>query len=257
VYSIVPTEDAKVYVGGAFTTYNSAPHLNSIVRLEKDGGIDTSFKMGEGPKAGFNGIVMAMAVGKSGLLYVGGNFSRYKGKKVSNFVRLFPNGSLDESYTKGFDGDVKTILISKEGLVYVGGDFSNYLSQGRQSAKRLARLTQSGQLDERFFIGKGFNATVNEINYSKTKDLIVVGAFSTYNGKKVPSRFVRLNVLGHMLDTFSADFSQDGVQGEIKGFAELKTNGESLYLFGGEFTKVNGKNRFGTFSVTEDGKLLD
>lgn len=81
-----------IYVGGTFGFYNSQTN-NRIIRLSADGTKDTAFDIG----TGFNSDVNALAVATdgSGILYVGGNFTTYKGLPSNRIIRLNATGAAD------------------------------------------------------------------------------------------------------------------------------------------------------------------
>jgi Domain of unknown function (DUF5122) beta-propeller len=92
VFSVVPAGDGtgKLYVGGAFTSYNGA-QSNELVRLNQNGAKDLSF----GTAAGFSDTVFKVVpVGDgSGDVYVGGQFTQYQLTLRGRFVRLTSTGA--------------------------------------------------------------------------------------------------------------------------------------------------------------------
>src|SRR5690606_26546328 len=96
VNAVVAAPDGKVYVGGAFNSYNNTPNVLSIVRLNVDGSIDSSFTH----NPGCNNTVSAMALARdgSGKLYVGGSFTNCNGANVGRIARLNDDGSVDTTF---------------------------------------------------------------------------------------------------------------------------------------------------------------
>ncbi|MES9972535.1 MAG: delta-60 repeat domain-containing protein, partial [Candidatus Thiodiazotropha sp.] len=94
VRSIISTSDGSgdLYVGGEFTAYNGIAS-NHIIRLHRDGTVDTTFAVG----SGFNSPVntLSIATDGSGDLYVGGAFTSYQSSTVDRIARLNPDGSLN------------------------------------------------------------------------------------------------------------------------------------------------------------------
>jgi len=93
VFTVAPAGDGtgKLYVGGAFTSYNGTD-VNDLVRLNQNGTRDFSFATG----AGFNDTVnkvLPVADG-SGDVYVGGQFTQYQGILKGRFVRIASTGAL-------------------------------------------------------------------------------------------------------------------------------------------------------------------
>ncbi|MGZ3789982.1 MAG: hypothetical protein ACXVLQ_15705 [Bacteriovorax sp.] len=66
VESIIVRPDNKIIVGGTFTSYNGVAQ-SGLVRLNSDGSLDTSFKIG----AGFNNTVMSMSLQPDGNINIG------------------------------------------------------------------------------------------------------------------------------------------------------------------------------------------
>lgn len=143
--------NGKIYVGGVFTAFNSVTN-NRIIRLNSDGSKDTAFDNTTGFNAGVSDIEIDTS---SGLIYVGGLFTTYKGVSASRIVRLTATGSIDSSFNtgSGFDGEVKTIAIDSTGKIYVGGSFFNY---NGLSASGIIKLNSDGTQDTSFNYGSGF-----------------------------------------------------------------------------------------------------
>ncbi|HET6225516.1 MAG TPA: T9SS type A sorting domain-containing protein [Bacteroidia bacterium] len=91
--SLVIQSDNKILVGGAFSDYNGLP-VQFFIRLNANGNIDNTFKMG----AGFNGPIASIAMQADGKILVGGFFSNYNGTSNNGLVRLNKNGTIDASF---------------------------------------------------------------------------------------------------------------------------------------------------------------
>lgn len=106
--------DGKIVLGGA-PTFMSA----SIIRLHPDGSIDSSFDPGEGSDL----TIYAMVMQPDGRIIIGGDFAEYDGRKVDGIARIYPDGSLDESFASGVDGSVGHLLLLPDGKFLAGGVF--------------------------------------------------------------------------------------------------------------------------------------
>ncbi|HSB44290.1 MAG TPA: delta-60 repeat domain-containing protein, partial [Nitrospira sp.] len=194
VLIIAPAGDGTgdVYVGGDFTSYNGIA-VTRLVRLNADGTVDPVLVTG----VGFNGAVRSIAsVGDgTGDLYVGGDFTSYRGIAVAGLVRLNADGTVDPALVTGvgFNGAVRSIASVGDGSgdLYVGGDFSNYRGI---AVAGLVRLNADGTVDPVLVTGTGFTDTVHRIAPASdgTGDLYVGGAFTSYNGTSA-NDLVRLN----------------------------------------------------------------
>ena len=194
VKSIAPVADGSgdIYVGGNFTTYNDIAS-NKIVRVNRDGTLDSGFAIGEG----FNSSVrsITLAADGSGDVYVGGDFSTYNGTASNGIVRLNNDGTLDSGFAigTGFYRRINCIApaIDGSGDVYAGGEFTTY---NGNSSNRIVRLNSDGTLDSDFAIGGGFNSFVFSVApaVDGSGDIYVGGNFTAY--RSTPSyKFVRAN----------------------------------------------------------------
>ena len=104
----------KLYVGGAFTTYQGATN-NRIIKLNTDGTKDTSFDN----TTGFDtGLVYGLYIDAAGKIYAGGSFVNYKAggaldSYCAGMVKLNTDGSRDYSFSPtvaGFSGLVDSII---------------------------------------------------------------------------------------------------------------------------------------------------
>jgi uncharacterized delta-60 repeat protein len=237
VYAITPEVDpstniptGKIYVGGAFTTYNDIT-VNRIVKLNIDGTIDTSFNTGRGFNSTANvnntwGSGAALAVytilqeSGSNKIYVCGAFTNYSASvSVNRIIRLNSNGTLDNTFTSGITGYgsfgyLHTIChASGSDKIYVGG-------RTLESVGCIARLNSNGAIDTDFNTGtgntKGFfsllsSAVYSIIQASGSDKIYVGGNFTQYSGSAAASLsanyIARLNSNGTRDLTFSASLS--------------------------------------------------
>jgi beta-propeller uncharacterized protein DUF5122 len=202
VFSVVPVGDGSgdVYVGGAFTIYNGIP-ANHITRLQSNGTVNLAFATATG--AGFDNTVqnMTLADDRSGNLYVGGDFTNYKGIRANGLARLNSSAVLDLTFVTGigFNNTVFSVAPAGDGTgkLYAGGAFTNY--NGAQS-NELVRLNQNGAKDLSLAIGAGFSDTVLKIVPvgDGSGDVYVGGQFTQYQ-LTLRGRFVRLTSTGALV----------------------------------------------------------
>ncbi|MCL4787906.1 MAG: hypothetical protein KJ070_14120 [Verrucomicrobia bacterium] len=90
--SVIEQPDGKLVVGGVFQTFNGQVR-NSIVRLNPDGSIDSSFQTGQG----FDGQPYQLWPLSGGRILVGegGGYTRFDGEPVTPPIILNPNGRRD------------------------------------------------------------------------------------------------------------------------------------------------------------------
>jgi uncharacterized delta-60 repeat protein len=180
---IILDSTGKLYVGGAFTTYDSVA-ANRIIKLNTDGTKDTSFDN----STGFNGAVNEITLDSTGKLYVGGAFTSYKGVTNNRIIKLNTDGTKDTTFvnTTGFDtSQVSTIAVDTNDDIWVGGGFTNWKGTAN-NARFIVKLTKTGDRDANFNQGAnttagGFNFQVNAIYYkSSTNTVVVGGSFTTW-----------------------------------------------------------------------------
>lgn len=109
VQEIIIQADDKILLRGRFTTYDGAP-CGYILRLEKDGRVDKTFKCGTGFDKYINDFEL-QADGK--IVVVGENITSYNGTPVKQVVRLNSNGTIDQTF------DIGTSLVG-------GGNSTTY-----------------------------------------------------------------------------------------------------------------------------------
>lgn len=83
VQSIAVQSDGKVIVGGGFSSVDGKPR-RGVARLNVDGSLDESFKVGEGA----SGFVWKVAVQSDGKILVAGDFDTFDGVPSGRIVRL-------------------------------------------------------------------------------------------------------------------------------------------------------------------------
>jgi uncharacterized delta-60 repeat protein len=163
VQSIVMDGSGKFMVVGEFTAYNGTA-VGSIVRLNSDGSLDTSFNSGG---AGFNGAVWKMSLDSSGKILAGGHFTTYNGVAANYLARLNTDGSLDTSFSTGtgLNNDVYAVQTDATGKILVGGPFTTFTSSGGVVATPyLTRLNADGSLDTTFSnSGSGLNGAIYKL----------------------------------------------------------------------------------------------
>lgn len=133
-----------LYVGGAFDRYFDARVGRGLLRLNNDGTRDAVFNTGPGLST--TGRVNALLVTADGV-YVGGQFTSYRGRSSSNIVRVNGNGTVDTRFDVGAgfggasDAEVSALAAAPGGDIYAGGYFGR--SRG-VTVNNIARLSNLG-----------------------------------------------------------------------------------------------------------------
>ena len=185
VFTIALDSAGKLYVGGAFTTYNGVANVR-IIKLNSDGTKDTSFDNSTG---GFNSSVYTINFDSLGKIWVGGLFLTYKGVSAPYVTKLNTDGSRDATYpnTVNPNGNVVSIAVDNNNDVYVGGSFTQ-VGAIANNARYIAKILKLGGLDPTFDAGaagtsNAFNGFAKSMFYkSSTNTIIVGGDFTTWKG---------------------------------------------------------------------------
>ncbi|MCS7090827.1 MAG: hypothetical protein NZM03_08975, partial [Limisphaera sp.] len=225
----------KIVVGGSFATIRGVPR-RSIVRLNEDGSVDSSFD----PGTGAEGTVYAVAVYPTnsvhaGKVLVAGDFVRFNGQSSPRLVRLNPDGSLDPTFRVGLGANdtVRAVLLQPDGRIVIGGAFTEFNGWPRS---RLARLLDNGSVDPSFDPGVGAEDTVWSLALQPDMRLVVGGAFRRCNGV-TRGGITRLNPDG------TADPSINFGGGADALVATLLLEPDGKIVLGGAFSTYDGQPR--------------
>lgn len=126
VSDVILSGDTSIYVTGDFTTYKGLTATN-IVKMTLTGSKDSAFIMGTfSPATGR--YVMLETYNESDSVYVGGDFTKYKGVTASRITKIKSNGSIDTSFVSGsgFNGPINSIRYTEDMRLFISGSFSSY-----------------------------------------------------------------------------------------------------------------------------------
>ncbi len=208
ISAVLVQPDAKILIGGLFTTYNGTPR-EYLARLNSDGSLDTSFA---GPDfAGSTGwIIRALALQPDGKILIGGAFYYANGQRRSGFSRLTTSGAFDSTLnglTTGADpafqganflGQIHSIALQPDGKIILGGDFTTFNGTPKGG---LVRLTSTGAIEATF---TGTASDVVETVLLQPDGKVLVGGDFTTLGGGTASRLGRLSATGVLDTAFSA-----------------------------------------------------
>lgn len=243
--------DGKILLGGQFIYYNGIDR-KYLARLNSNGSLDTTFKLGIGP----NDYVTAIAQQSDGKVVIGGNFTTINSVKRSKIARLNQDGSLDTNFDPGAGANatVLAIAIQKDGKIIIGGDFTTF---NNISSPSLARLNIDGSFDAPFTQAAGPTGSVQVIKIQSDDKILIGGSFYSYNGKDRKS-IARINPDGSLDESFNPD----GTGANNTVFA-MAIQPDDKVIFAGNFTAYNdaGRNRLarailtGTDVAVHDSKI--
>jgi uncharacterized delta-60 repeat protein len=218
--------NGNILLGGDFISVNNTKR-RYIARMNPDGVLDGTFSC----EYGFESIVTKTFIQPDGKIMVSGAFGRYNGYIVSNFIRLFPDGSIDTTCHTRLNYLATEMALDISGnKIYIGGNFT---SCNLMSRKSLVRVDMNGDVDPSFQVGVGFNAGVKAIAVQPDGKIIVGGAFTSYDST-LAGGIIRLNIDGTIDTTF--DYGT-GFNNEVKDII-IQPDGKVLVC--GVFTNYNG-----------------
>ena len=213
---------------------------------------------------GFDGsLVYTMVEQPDGKILIGGNFNQYLEVNVGNFMRINPDGTLDETFYLGqFDSYIRAIALQPDGKILVGGNFTNY---DGYNAGRIIRLNSDGTIDRNFTYSSEFNDIVRAIAIQRDGKIVVGGDFNYYYDFYCP-QIVRLNSDGTPDTTFVMG---DGFDGDQVFTINIESTIDRPYYFtqapityteniivGGWFNWYNGTTVRGIVKLSPTGEVL-
>ncbi|MFD2942281.1 T9SS type A sorting domain-containing protein [Flavobacterium notoginsengisoli] len=260
VNSIIIQNDGKIIVGGQFEYYQNL-YKKDIVRLNKDGSIDNSFKIEKGINYGSNGSsVYCLTLQNDGKVIVAGDFSTYQETVENRLVRLNPDASKDVSFNigNGFSNTVLVTCLQSDGKILVGGQFLKF---NGSSHKCLVRLNSDGSKDYSFNVGSGFSnysggfPLVQAIAQQADGKIIIGGCFTDYQGYWQKA-LIRLNTDGSIDKSFDTDTDNGfvGANGAYK-IQSIVIQPDGKIIVGSDFTQYRGVNMGKLIRLNADGSI--
>jgi uncharacterized delta-60 repeat protein len=243
VTALLLQPDGKLVVGGLFKNWNGAARPG-LVRLNPDGTLDSSFRIG----AGVNGVVLSLAQDTAGRILVAGSFVEVDGAAYRCVARLNADGSVDSSFSNRLNlrEAVWKVLALEDGGYLLGGDFKKIEGANRI---RIARLLANGRLDYSFIHETGApDDTVLEIVPAGNGRLYVGGEFRHFGGMRTPP-VVRLESEGKLDSQFPATIGSD-----LPATTVGVSPAGRIWL-GGDFSYIHGLPRRGLACLFPDGRV--
>lgn len=185
VYDMVVQPDGKIIIAGSFFVVGIPfPQNRSIVRLNADGSVDTTF-IGTASGKTIQDLEM-LSDGK--VVAVGGSTTQ----SLPYIAKFETNGAVDPTFavSETGNGRLEVVKILSSGKLLVAGGYSSLrgTSQGG-----ISRLTADGLIDPTFNQNvPGADGTIEDLSVRSDGKIIVGGRFSNYNGTSI-KRIARLN----------------------------------------------------------------
>lgn len=244
IESLVIDEHDDLYAGGGFTTIGGRSR-RGIAKLATEGTGLVDPLWDPSPNAG----TKAIALDKTGWLYLGGRFTSIQGQNHRYLARVAVGGTgvVDSNWKPSPDYYVDTVALDEAGSVYVGGGFFNI---GGGASYGLAKLTNSGsgaidpvwrpQLDNRAL----------HVVPDNLGSVYIAGSFTKVRGEP-RSGVAKLAADG--VGTPVSNWSPAATGGGVSALA-LSPSGV-LYL-GGGFNALGGQQHLGFGAVLANGSPI-
>jgi uncharacterized delta-60 repeat protein len=157
VWDVTENDDGDLYCVGQFTSYSGVT-FNKIVKLN---GVTASIDNSFNPGIGFTGAATtSVEVDNNGDIIVGGIFSAYSGVTVpgdgqqggTNFIKLHPDGSIDQNFLTNIGTGFSTrpkFKVSPENKIYCVSNSSTTTFNGN-NINGIIKLNNDGTIDTTF-----------------------------------------------------------------------------------------------------------
>lgn len=258
VNSVALQADGKILLTGTFAKFNEDT-INRLVRLNPDGSRDLSFNAGG---TGFTsaGNIGAVTTDANGNIYITSNSSFYNGISLvqRRIARLFPDGTLDESFTIGTiagsgGGSLGPVVPLPDGGVLAGSSFLATITQSYApyqstvyNVRGPVKFFSDGRLDTTFTGGvsnPGINTIRSVQSLLRQTDgrIIFSGTLTTYNGETV-NHIGRLMPDGSLDQSFSSGIGLMGY-GEVNSIWDVALYPDHKLVIAGNFGAYNETGR--------------
>ena len=254
VHALARQADGRFLVGGEFTTF-AGVSAGRIVRLNPDGSVDGSFRIGTGA----DNAVQTILPLPDGRILVGGFFTSFNGVARKQVVRLHPDGAVDTTYANPTytANAIRDIAVQPDGKVILVGGFSYSGLPGVGFKSGVARYHADGTRDADFDVGFGAHTsdktnvttTVYRVALLPDGRVLVAGSFTGFGGLSGPARrgVARLSATG-AVDTSYVP----AVQGNAFALLALP---DGSAVVGGDFTQAGGSSVGQIARLRPDGGL--
>lgn len=270
---VIDVRDGKHYLGAGIVANNTKtmPH---VALRESSGEYSDDFLTEPYINPGATGASITATVNMvrmlpDGRAYIGGRFATLGGGitfgqggyEIYSLARILPDGSPDKTFANAriketdsppppqafFPGIVRDLDIQADGRLLVVGEFT--MVEGRFSRPRICRLTDTGDLDELFFIT--LNQPAWSVKERSDGKIWVGGRFTTVNGN-AQSGIVLLNADGTVDTGFANPLINVGTNQVVHTLLP-QSDGKLVVL--GTFAQINAVNTKSIRRFNTDGTL--
>jgi uncharacterized delta-60 repeat protein len=230
VSSLLKSTLNNIYVGGYFENYtllNSNYRAVGIVGLNLDGSPNPIINVNTGANLNVNEMYEDL----SGGIFLLGQFNNYKGVGVPGVVKINPDASIDNSFSRA--GLVTSSYFGMDfdssNNIYLVGSFTTFSGQ---TNNRIVKLQPNGFKDNSFDNSIGFNSVPLVVKVDNLGKILLGGQFTTYKNVNANS-IIRLNPDGSIDNTFNYGTGFNSTVSDIKIY------NDKIYVMG-NFSTYNG-----------------
>ncbi|HEX8251258.1 MAG TPA: FG-GAP-like repeat-containing protein [Pyrinomonadaceae bacterium] len=249
IFHVALQTDGKIIVSGDFVYTLNGVTKRSVVRLNADGSIDSTFNTNVLINPYFaccNGAKNKPVILSGGKIMLAG--SRRVAADPLAPVKLNADGTRDTTFNASIYAaynlvDIYDLAIQPDGRIIIAG---RYDTNGIRKSF-VARLNKDGSTDQTFQITDEENKEISAIALLSNNQILVVKV--NYAETNQPSSVVCLNSDGSPDNTFNAG---TGANGRINALLVLP-NGN--LLVGGNFNAFGGQARQNLAKLTANGSL--
>ncbi|MNG71124.1 hypothetical protein D3C87_567030 [compost metagenome] len=218
VYDILPNAGGFIVAGSFYNFENEAVdkrvYRNGVHFIDANGKTSDNMKFGQGAFGG--GFVRSIAKTSDGKFIFAGALGTFAKRAVNNIVRVNNDGAIDSMIVEvinpgndpknsldtvsAFNGGVNGLILraftTTDNKVIAVGNFTSHFKidydySSRDSrryiistAKSVIRMKEDGSLDSTFALNNsGANGQIMDAAMIDNERIVIVGAFTTYNGK--------------------------------------------------------------------------
>ncbi len=223
--------------------------MSTFTVFASPGDRDAAFDAGTGA----NGVVRSFVLMPDSSIFIGGEFTTYKGSSMKYIGKINNIGTIDGGFSSG-TGPNAMVLSSKllsTGNILLGGEFTSY---NGTASSGVVLIQPNGTRDASFSVGAGAvgagagNNRVYSIIEQSDGKIVIAGFFTSYNGVS-RNRIARLNADGTLDTSFTPGL---GANNNVYT-AILQSDGK--IIIGGDFTSYNGVSRNRIARINTDGTL--
>jgi uncharacterized delta-60 repeat protein len=245
IKTIAFTSNAKIIIGGNFTTYNGLSK-GRIAQLNFNGTIDENFD------SQANGNIIKIAVQPNGKIILGGEFTFVSGISRKCIARLEANGNLDFEFDveNGASDAVLAIEVLSNNKIIIAGKFDQYNNETKNC---VVRLNPSGQIDETFEspLNNSNSNKVSAVIELPNNKILIGGKFFVGNGKF--KCLYKLNSDGSIDNNFFSPLLS--LSDESVNLNTLKLQSDGKIILGGNFGSYFERVRNNLARLNTNGEL--